>query len=73
MAISVRMSEKEVELVKKYAELNGTTVSDVIRKAILEKIEDEFDIYLYEKAHDEFQKNPKIYNLNEAKKFLGIK
>lgn len=73
MNISVRMSEKDLELVKKYAALYKTTVSDVIRKAVLEKIEDEFDVCLYEKADNEFQKNPKTCTIDEAKKFLGIK
>ncbi|MBN2696775.1 MAG: ribbon-helix-helix protein, CopG family, partial [Bacilli bacterium] len=48
MSISIRVNEKESKLIKKYAELNGTTVSEVMRQAILSKIEDEFDIFLYE-------------------------
>ncbi len=73
MAISIRMSEKEEALVKKYAELNKTTISEVMRKAILEKIEDEFDIFLYEKAYKEYEANPKTYTLEEAKALLDIK
>ena len=73
MSMSVRVSKKEDELIRKYAELNGTTVSNVMRSAILEKIEDEFDIYLYEKAIKEYEKNPKKYTLEEANEILGIK
>lgn len=73
MSISIRMNDKELELIKKYAELNGTTVSEVMRKAILEKIEDEFDIFLYEKAFGEYELNSKTYTLEEAKSLLGIK
>ena len=73
MSISIRMNEKELELIRKYAELNGTSVSEVMRKAILEKIEDEFDIFLYEKAFDAYNQKPKTYTLEEAKTFLGIK
>lgn len=72
MSISIRMNDKEVELIKKYAELNGTTLSEVMRRAILEKIEDEFDIFLYEKAFGEYEQNPKTYTLEEAKTLLGI-
>ena len=50
------MNDKELEIIKKYTELNGTTVSEVMRKAILEKIEDEFDIFLYEKAFRAYDK-----------------
>ncbi len=73
MSISIRMNEKELELIKKYAELNGSTISEVMRKAILEKIEDEFDIFLYEKAYTTYEKNPKTYTIEEAKSLLGIK
>ena len=72
MSISIRVSEKESKLIKKYAELNGTTVSEVMRKAILSKIEDEFDIFLYEKAYKEYEENPKTYTLEEAKKLLDF-
>lgn len=73
MSISIRMNDKELELVKRYAELNGTSVSEVMRKAILEKIEDEFDIFLYEKAIKAYEQNPRTYTIEEAKALLGIK
>lgn len=73
MAISVRMSKEELKLVKKYAEINGTTVSNVVRKAILEKIEDEFDIFLYEKAYDKYKEDSVTYTIEEANEILGIK
>ena len=73
MSISIRMNDKELELIKKYAKLNGSSVSEVMRKAILEKIEDEFDIFLYEKAFKSYEQNPKAYTIEEAKSILGIK
>jgi RHH-type transcriptional regulator, rel operon repressor / antitoxin RelB len=73
MSISIRMNDKELELIKKYAELNGSTVSEVMRKAILEKIEDEFDIFLYEKAFKAYEQNSRTYTIEEAKSLLGIK
>jgi len=72
MSISIRVSEKESKLIKKYAELNGTTVSEVMRQAILSKIEDEFDIFLYEQAYKEYEENPKTYTIEEAKKILDF-
>lgn len=73
MSISIRMNDKELELIKKYAELNGSTVSEVMRKAILEKIEDEFDIFLYEKAFKSYEQNSITYIIEEAKSLLSIK
>lgn len=73
MSISIRMNDKELELIKKYAKLNGLSVSEVMRKAILEKIEEEFDIFLYEKAFKAYEKNSRTYTIEEAKSLLGIK
>lgn len=70
MSISIRMNEKETELIKKFAEINGQSVSEVVRNAIFEKIEDEFDIHLYEQALSEYEKNPVDYSLEDVKKML---
>ena len=59
MAISIRLHDKELELIKKYAKLNGTTVSEVMRVAILEKIEDEFDLVVFEQALCEYKQEKK--------------
>lgn len=72
MSISIRVNKKETDLIKKYAELNGLTVSEVMRQAILEKIEDEFDIFLYDKALKLHEENPKTYTLKEAKEILDM-
>lgn len=59
--ISIRLTKEESELIRKYAELNKTTVSDVMLQAILSKIEDEFNIFLYEEAYKEFKKAKNLY------------
>lgn len=71
MAITMRVNEKERELIKQFAELNGLNVSEYIRKVVMEKIEDEFDIKAYEEAMAEFQKDKKTYTLEEVKKIYG--
>lgn len=72
MTISVRLSEKDTELIKAYAEMNNISLSDLVRNALLEKIEDEFDLKCYEKAIEEYKKNPKTYTMEEVKKELGL-
>ena len=54
MTISVRLNEEDTKLIKAYAEMNNTTLSDLIRNAIIEKIEDEYDLKCYEKAIEEY-------------------
>lgn len=42
--MTVRMSEQDAELVRKFAHFEGVTISDFARTAILEKIEDSYDL-----------------------------
>ncbi len=72
MTISVRLNDKDTELIKKYAEMNNISLSDLIRNAIIEKIEDEYDLKCYYKALEEYEKNPKTYTMDEVKKELGL-
>ena len=72
MTISVRLSDKDTELIKSYAEMNGISLSDLVRKAIMEKIEDEYDLKCYYEAMEEFKKNPKTYTHEEVKKMMEL-
>ncbi len=72
MTVSVRLNEEDEKLIKAYAEMNNMSLSELIRKSIMEKIEDEYDLKSYEKAIKEYKKNPKTYTLDEAKKELGL-
>ena len=72
MTISVRLSDKDTELIKAYAKMNNISLSDLVRNAILEKIEDEYDLDLYNKAIEEYNENPKTYTMDEVKEELGL-
>lgn len=72
MTVSVRLNEEDEKLIKAYAEMNNMSLSELIRKSIMEKIEDEYDLKSYEKAIKEYKRNPKTYTLDEAKKELGL-
>ena len=72
MTISVRLSDKETELIKAYAEMNNISLSELVRKAVLEKIEDEYDLECYNKAMKEYKENPKTYTMEEVKEELGL-
>ena len=61
-----------MELIKTYAKLNNISLSDLIRSAVMEKIEDEYDLECYNKAIEEYKNNPKTYTLDEVKKELGL-
>ena len=42
--MTVRMTAQDAELVRKFAKFEGVTISDFARAAILEKIEDAYDL-----------------------------
>ena len=69
---TIRLSEEESRLIKSYAAQERRSVSDVIRLAILDRIEDEYDLALYKKAKEEFEKDPVTYSHAEIMAEFGI-
>lgn len=72
MTISLRLNETDAELFKKYAEMHGITMSELIRQSVIERIEDEYDLKAYEKAMAEFKKNPITYSHEKVWEKLGL-
>ena len=70
MSFSMRLTHEEELLIKRYADMHKQTVSDVMRTAILEKIEDEFDLKEYDLAMEAYRKNPVSYTLHEVERML---
>lgn len=68
--VSLRVSEKEKNWMESYAKLHGLNLSDAIKMAFFEKLEDEYDLKTirdYEK-----EKPGKFYSLKEVSKELGL-
>ncbi len=72
MTISLRLNDEDTKLIKAYAELNGLSVSELVRRSVLERIEDEYDLKTYNKAIAEYKSNPVTYSHKEVGKMLGI-
>lgn len=72
MALSLRLSEEETKLVKSYAALHNISLSDLFRQAVLEKIEEEYDISAFDKAMAAYKADPVTYSLDEVEKELGL-
>ena len=70
MTISIRLSDSETELVKSYAQMHGKTISEFVRQAAIERIEDELDLKAYEEALAAYRKDPKTYSLEEIEREL---
>ena len=73
MTISLRLSEEDSLLIKKYAEINSLSVSELIRQSVMEKIENEYDLEMFSKALAEYKENPVTYSLDEVERELGLK
>ena len=72
MTISLRLNEADSMLFKKYAEMNGISVSELLRRSVLEHIEEEYDLQAYKEAIAEYHENPITYSLDEVEKELGL-
>ena len=67
--LSLRLDDRDSELIKKYAELKHVTISKLVRDAVIAQIEDEIDIDLFDKA---LKNTTKTYTLDEVKRALGL-
>lgn len=68
--VTVRLNEKEKQLLQEYAKTGGITVSELIRTSMLEKIEDEYDLKAYEQAI--LEDDGTRYSHEEVMKELGL-
>ncbi len=72
MTISLRLSNEDTQLIKTYADMNGISVSELVRRSVLERIEDEFDLKAYNSAMEEYKKNPVTYSHEEVAKMIDL-
>lgn len=73
MAFSIRLTEEEKSLADSYAKLNSMSLGEAFKKALFEKIEDEYDIKVGEEAYREYvDSGKKSRPFSELKKELGL-
>ncbi len=76
MTISIRLSDEDFRFFRKYAEkyaeMNNMSVSELVRQAVMERIEYEYDLQAYYEAMDEFNKNSVTYTHEEVKRMLEL-
>lgn len=59
MAFSIRLTDKEKSLVESYARLHSLSVGEAFKRALFEKIEDEYDITVANEAYEDYLKSGK--------------
>lgn len=57
MSYSIRLTAEERSLAESYAKLHSLSVGEAFKKALFEKIEDEYDLAVAEEAYDEYLKS----------------
>ena len=72
MTISLRLNNDDSKMIKAYAALNGISVSELVRRSVFERIEDEYDLKIYNEALADYKKNPKTYSLEDIESELGL-
>lgn len=73
MSISLRLSQEDTEIVKSYAKLHNMSLSELFRQAVMERIEEEYDLNAYERAMKEYKQNPITYSLDEVESEFGLR
>lgn len=69
MTFQVTFDDKETALVQQYMKDTGETISEIVLRALLERIfDDDAKLYDYEVARDKYKENPTEENLAELKK-----
>jgi hypothetical protein len=59
MAFSIRLTEEEKRLADSYAKLHSLSMGEAFKRALFERIEDEFDLAIAEEAYGEYAKDGK--------------
>ncbi len=69
--ISFRLNDKDDALIRQYAKMHNMDLSSFIRQALIEKIEDEHDLALFNQVWEE-EKNKETITHEQVKKELGL-
>lgn len=68
MIINIEIAKEEYELIDSYAKVHGCSITDVFKRALFEKIEDEIDEVEAEYAYQEYLKDPQTISHEELMK-----
>lgn len=69
--ITIRLDAEEKRLIGDYANAYGTSVSEFIRRTVLEFLEDQLDLQQWYEAKREFDRDPETLSAGEiAEKYL---
>lgn len=59
MSFSIRMNQEERAVAESYAKLHSMSLGEAFKRALFEKVEDEYDIAVGEQAYKEYLESSK--------------
>lgn len=59
MSYSIRLTEKERKLADSYAKMHSLTLAEAFKRALFERIEDEYDLVVADDAYHEYVRDGK--------------
>ena len=59
MSFSIRLTEEERQLANSYAKIHAMSIGEAFKKALFEKIEDEYDIAVADQDYKDYLQNGK--------------
>ena len=66
MTLTLHLPPADTALIRQYAIEKGLSVSELIRRCVLERIKDEFDLETYRKSLETYKALPSTYTLDEV-------
>lgn len=73
MAFSIRLTDEERKLADSYAKLHSMTVGEAFKRALFERIDEEYDHAVFEEAYRDYVKDGKKSRpISELWKEIGI-
>lgn len=72
MAFSIRLTAEEKSLAESFAKIHSLSLGEAFKRALFERIEDEYDIAIADEAYREYLANPKTYSHKEAGEILDV-
>ncbi len=73
MAFSIRLTEEEKRLADSYAKIHSLSLGEAFKRALFERIEDEYDIAVADEAYKEYvNSGKKSTPISELWKECGI-
>ncbi len=71
--VTVRLNQEERQAFHEYAKLQGVPLSTLFKKALAEKMEDEFDLKTIMHYEEDLSRNSiELYDHSEVKRLLGL-